>query len=321
MSDGAFDLPIIDAHHHFWDLGRNPHPWLRDLPMIPFRYGDYSALRGRDFLPADYDAAAAGLPVVASVTMEGEWDPADPLGEARWMTELAASTGRPAAHVAQAWLDRDDLGQVLRALARLPLVKGVRHKPRAAASPAEVVRGARGSMGDPRWRAGYAELAVHGLHFELQTPWWHLDEALELVTDHPTTLLVLNHTGLPADRSPAGLAGWRAAMQRLAAAPQVCVKISGLGLRGQPWRAEDNLEIIRETIDMFGWERCLFASNFPVDGLCGGMQQVYAGFAAAVAHRSWAQRAALFHDNAVRVYRLDQACIAPATEGAPATSL
>ena len=240
MSEAAapFDLPIIDAHHHFWDLGRNPHPWLRDLPMIPFRYGDYSALRGRDFLPAEYDAAAAGLPIVASVTMEGEWDPADPLGEARWITELAARTGRPAAHVAQAWLDRADLGPVLEGLARLPLVKGVRHKPRAAASPTKVVRGAPGSMGDPRWRAGYAQLAAHGLHFELQTPWWHLDEALDLVAAYPDTPLVLNHTGLPADRSPAGLAGWRAAMQRLATATQVSVKISGLGLCGQPWRAD-----------------------------------------------------------------------------------
>nr|WP_305879958.1 amidohydrolase family protein [Siccirubricoccus soli] len=310
-------MPVIDAHHHFWDLGRNPHPWLRDLPMIPFRYGDYSALRGRNFLPEDYDAAAAGVPVVATVTMEGEWDPADPLGEARWMTELAARTGRPAAHVAQAWLDREDLGEVLRGLARLPLVKGVRHKPRAAASPAEAERGAPGSMGDRRWRAGYARLAEHGLHFELQTPWWHLEEALDLVAAYPETKLVLNHTGLPSDRSPVGLAGWRAAMQRLAAAPQVSVKISGLGLRGQPWRAEDNAGIIRETIEIFGWQRCLFASNFPVDGLCGDFRTIYAGFATAVAHLPWAQLAALFHDNAVRLYRLDRACLVPAQAAGP----
>src|SRR4051794_10954775 len=74
---------------------RNPYPWLRDLPMIPFRHGDYSALRGRYFLPEDYDAAAADVLVVASVTKEGEWGPADPLGEARCMATLAARTGRP----------------------------------------------------------------------------------------------------------------------------------------------------------------------------------------------------------------------------------
>ena len=80
-------------------------------------------------------------------------------------------------------------------------------------------------------------------------------------------------------------------MQRLATATQVSVKISGLGLCGQPWRATDNAGIIRDTIDIFGWDRCLFASNFPVDGLCGDMATIFAGFAAAVAHLPWAQRA------------------------------
>ena len=298
------DLPIIDPHHHYWDLRHNPHPWLRDLPMIPFRYGDYSALRGRDFLPEDYDAVADGLPVVATVTMEGEWDPADPLGESRWMTALAARTGRPAAHVAQAWLDRADAPAVLEALGRMPLVRGIRHKPRAAAAPGLVEPGAAGGMGDPRWRAGYALLAQHGLHFELQAPWWHLDEALALVEAHPATPLVLNHTGLPSDRSAKGLAGWRAAMRRLATAPQVSVKISGLGLAGRPWAIGDNIGIIRETIGIFGVGRCMFASNFPVDGLCGSFRTIVEGFATAVAERPRAERAALFAGNAARVYRI-----------------
>lgn len=298
------DIPIIDAHHHFWDLARNPHPWLRDQPPIPFRYGDYGALRGRDFLPADYDAVAAGHLVVASVTMEGEWDPADPLGEARWMADLARRTGRPAAHVGQAWLDRPDVEEVLAQSAAIALVRGVRHKPRAAARPDLVERGARGSMGDPAFRAGYGLLARHGLHFELQTPWWHLDEALDLVATHPEVPVVLNHTGLPADRSAAGLAGWRAAMTRLAKAPQVAVKISGLGLAGRPWRLADNAPIIQETIAIFGPARAMFASNFPVDGLCGSFDAVFSGFKAATAGMPAADRLALFHDTAVRVYRL-----------------
>jgi len=299
------DLPIIDAHHHFWDLARNPHPWLRDDPPIPFRYGDYSALRHRNFLPEHYDRAAAGHRVVATVTMEGEWDPADTLGEARWMAGLAARTGRPAAHVAQAWLDRGDIEEVVAAYAAMPLVRGVRHKPRAAPSPDRVERGAQGGMGDPAWRRGYALLARAGLHFELQAPWWHLDEALELIAAHPEVMLVLNHAGLPADRSAEGLAGWRAAMRRLADAPQARVKISGLGLAGRPWRLEDNRAIILETIGMFGPDRCMFASNFLVDGLCGSFDTIYSGFKRATAALPRADRLALFHDTAIRTYRLD----------------
>ena len=298
-------LPIIDAHHHYWDLERNPHPWLRDDPPIPFRYGDYSALRGRNFLPEDYDHIAAGHRVVATVTMEGEWDHADPLGEARWMADLARRTGRPAAHIGQAWLDRDDVEIVLAGTAAIGLCRGIRHKPRVAPSPDRVERGAPGSMSDPSWRAGYAKLAQYGLHFELQAPWWHLEEAADLIAAHPEMPLVLNHTGLPSDRSAAGLAGWRRAMRSLAAAPQASVKISGIGLKGQPWRIEDNRAIIRDTIEIFGVARCMFASNFPVDGLCGSFDTIYAGFKAATSDLPLADRQALFHDNAIRIYRLD----------------
>lgn len=317
MDDGA--LPIIDAHHHFWDLARNPHPWLQQEPPIPFRYGDYGPLRGRNFLGPEYDRAAAGHRIVATVTMEGEWDPADTLGEARWMAGLAAATGRPAAHVAQAWLDRDDIDITLASYAAMPLVRGVRHKPRAAARPDLVEPGAKGGMSDPLWRAGYARLARAGLHFELQAPWWHLDEALDLIAAHPGVPLVLNHAGLPADRSPEGIAGWRAAMGRLATAPQVSVKISGLGLRGQPWRLADNRGIIRDVIDIFGAGRCLFASNFPVDGLCGSFDTIFQGFKAATSDLPHRERLALFHDNAIRIYRLALPLAAGAAEGATST--
>lgn len=97
----------------------NYHPWLRDLPMIPFRYGDYSSIRGR-FMPGEYDAATGDWEVIASVTMEGDWTPADPAGEAIWMQALADATGCPAAHVAQAWLDDKDVEQVLVAIHHWP---------------------------------------------------------------------------------------------------------------------------------------------------------------------------------------------------------
>ncbi|MBE9605458.1 amidohydrolase family protein [Acetobacteraceae bacterium H6797] len=297
------DLPIIDAHHHFWAPTRNDHPWLNPSHApIPFRYGDYSAMCGKDFLPPDYDALTSHHRIVASVTMEGEWNPDDPTGESRWMADLAARTGRPAGHVAQAWLDRADVAQVLEEQAALPLVKGVRHKPRATRGPGT---GEKGSMSEPTWREGYARLAPLGLHFELQTPWWHLGEAADLISAFPDTMLVLNHTGLPSDRSPEGLAGWRAAMRRLAEAPQARVKISGLGLAGRPWRIEENIGIIRDTIEIFGVARCMFASNFPVDGLCGSFETIFDGFRQSVADLPWNDQLALFHDNAIRTYRLD----------------
>jgi predicted TIM-barrel fold metal-dependent hydrolase len=162
-------------------------------------------------------------------------------------------------------------------------------------------------MGDPAWRRGYALLEKYGLSFDLQTPWWHLAEAAALARDFPNTQVILNHTGLPADRTPEGLAGWRRAMQTLAAAPNVAVKISGLGQPGQPWTVAANGQIIRDTIAIFGVDRCMFASNFPVDGLCADFDAIFSGFKTIVADLSQAEQLKLFHDNAMRIYRLNPA--------------
>jgi predicted TIM-barrel fold metal-dependent hydrolase len=279
----------------------NYHPWLCDEPMIPFRYGDYSTLR-RPYLPADYFADAAGYRVVKTVYVETGWDPGDPIGEMRFVDRLRRETGFPTVAVAQAWLDRDDVARVLEQQAEFPLVRGIRHKPRANRAPGDA---APGGMADPRWRAGFARLARHGLRFDLQTPWWHLHEAAALARDFPGTPVILNHAGLPADRSPEGIAAWRRALAELAACPNAAVKLSGLGVPGSPWTAAANRAIVLTAIDLFGAERCMFASNFPVDGLCGSFATIFAGFREIVGGFSPTERGGLFHDNAIRIYAME----------------
>jgi predicted TIM-barrel fold metal-dependent hydrolase len=296
-------LAIVDAHQHFWDLARNYHPWLVDAAMVPFRYGDYAALR-RNYLPVDYRADTSQHSVVATVHIEAEWDPGDPVGETRWLAALREETGLPTVAVAQARLDAADVDETLAAQAAFGFVRGIRHKPAAAPSPAALVVGAPGSMGDRRWRDGYALLARHGLSFDLQTPWWHLAEAAALARDFPGTSIVINHTALPADRSAEGLAAWRAALAIVAREPNVALKISGLGLRGKTWGREANAPIVRDAIAIFGTERCLFASNFPVDSLVGSFDVIFSGFMAIVADMPLAVRRRLFHDNAMRIYRI-----------------
>lgn len=293
---------------HVWDLSLGKHPWLCGAPLPHFRYGDYSAIR-KDYSLSNYRSDAAGLPIAATVYVEAEWDPADPIGETRWVHEVAAQRGMIAAMVAQAWLDREDAGEVIAAQAAFDLVRSVRHKPASAPTPTAGTRGAPGSMDDPRWRDGYAHLARHGLHFDLQTPSWHLDAALELARDVPHTLIILNHTGLPADRSPEGLRAWRNALEGFADAPNTAIKISGLGVPGSAWETTGNDAIVRTALDIFGVERAMFASNFPVDSLVASMAGVFDGFADAVAHLNRADRAALFRTNACRIYGIDPAAV------------
>ena len=124
------------------------------------------------------------------------------------------------------------------------------------------------------WRAGFSHLERHGLHFDLQTPWWHLDAAAELARDFPDTTIILNHTGLTADRSAEGLAGWRRACELLAPEPNVVVKISGLGVPGRPWTPQLQGPVVRDAIRIFGAQRAMFASNFPVDSLVATFDEI-----------------------------------------------
>jgi predicted TIM-barrel fold metal-dependent hydrolase len=297
------DFPIVDPHQHFWDLSRNYYPWLCDPKPVHFRYGDYSSLK-RNYLPPDYLRDAAGFNIVKTVHEDALWDPSDPAGEPRWLEQVAAEYGFPHACVGTAHLARDDIERVLAGHAKCKLTRGVRNFPTAAARPSDAKRGEAGSMDDPKWRRGYALLEKYGLSFDVQTPWWHLDALAELARDFPNTQIVIVHTALPHDRSDEALAGWRAALEVAAAQPNVAIKISGLGRPGLPWTLTANGPIIRDTISIFGPERCMFASNFPVDGLTGSFQVIYGGFRAAVSNRPVEERRMLFHDNAVRIYRL-----------------
>lgn len=299
------DVPIIDPHQHFWDLDRNYLPWLRDQPPIPFRYGDYSAIR-KNYMPADYHRDAGGMSLVGTVFVETEWDRADPVGETRWVHALAKQAGLPTAMVCHVTLHRSDAADILAQQAQFPLVRGIRHKPAAVSSPDKIVTGLPGSMDDPTWRRSYALLEKYNLSFDLQTPWWHLEEGARLAADFPRIPIILNHTGLPRNRSDEELAGWRRAMERFAAAPNVTVKISGLGEPDIPWSIERNRQVILDTIRVFGEDRCMFASNFPVDGLTGSMATIFAGFAETAKTMGTDVQTKLFAGNARRIYRLTE---------------
>ena len=292
-------LSLIDTHHHFLDPRAHYYPWLNDAGFPAHRYGDHSALK-RPYLPADYRRDTAGIDLLGSVHVEAEWDPKDAVGEMRFIASLRDQCGLPSVAVGQAWLHQPDAAGTLEELAAFDFVRGVRQKPRANPAPG----GPPGGMTDSAWLQGYARLEPLGLHYELQTPWWHLHEAVRVAADFPQTRIVINHAGMPSDRSEEGLRAWRTALAGMAAQPNVAIKISGIGEAGYQWRLDANRRVVLEVIELFGVDRCMFGSNFPVDSLCASYQSIFEGFAACVADFSAQERAQLFVENARRIYRI-----------------
>lgn len=295
-------LKFLDAHHHFWNLDRNYYPWLCDKPLIPFRYGDYSPLR-QNYLTKDYATDTAELTIIGSVHVEAEWNPDDPVGETRWLADISESCQHPVVFVVQARLEQNNIEEILSGHSPFPQVRGIRHKPTATAQNATKQRGLPGSMDDSNWRNGYALLEHFGYSFDLQVPYWHLDQAAELAADFPKTMIIINHTGLPIGRSDTNIREWCKAIETIADHQNVTIKLSGLGQANQPWSVQANREIVLEAINIFGSERCMFASNFPVDGLCADLSTIIFGYREIVDHLSDDIIASLFHQNAARIYR------------------
>jgi predicted TIM-barrel fold metal-dependent hydrolase len=121
----------------------------------------------------------------------------------------------------------------------------------------------------------------------------------------PDLPIVLNHHGFAWDRSEEGLRRWRGWLETIARQPNVHVKLSEFGVRGQPFSWAEVTRIVRETVAVFGWQRCMFASNFPVAGLRIGYPELVTGVARALDGLSPDRRRAVMRDNALQFYRIE----------------
>lgn len=298
---------IVDSHHHLWDLSpASPvrYAWLTDTydPSV-FILGEYRAICG-SYLPGDLRTAWDGLAVVGSVHVEAECDRTHALAETRWLHDVHRDTGLPSAIVAWVDLLAADADERLAEVATLPLVRGIRFKPVTSASAATTVHGQPGALDDRRWPGALERLHRHGLVWDLRVPFWHLAEAAAVLRQVPALCVVVEHTGLPWDRSDAGLAVWRRGLQALAALPNVQLKLSEFGLRDRPWHAAENARVVRDALAVFGAHRCMFGSNFPVASLRVDYRALVEMVDGALAQLSEAERHAVWCGNAMRVYRL-----------------
>ena len=291
---------VVDAHHHVWR--RRDLPWLSG-PMRPRIFGPYEAIR-RDYPIEEYLRDIDGCGVEKSVYVQANWAPAHAVDEVAWVQALADRTGFPHAIVGHVDLRAPDAAAVLRAQRRYPLLRGIRMQLHWHENPQYRFADGPAVMNDPALRRQFGLLAEHGLVFELQLFAAQMRDGAAFAAAFADVPMVLAHCGMPEDLSPEGLRAWREGMAALAAVPNVFVKLSGLGTF---LHALDRCHIertVRETVVLFGAERCLFGSNFPIEKLWTGYAALCAAYRTALADRSEAERAAIFSGTARRLYRL-----------------
>jgi predicted TIM-barrel fold metal-dependent hydrolase len=293
-------MEIVDAHHHIWR--RADLPWLSG-PMQPRIFGPYEPIR-RDYSIQEYLDDLAGSDVVRSVYVQTNWAEDRFEDEVAWVAAIARQTGWPHAIVAFADFGVDDVRPQLDRLARYGLVRGMRMQLHWHENPLYRFAARADLCVDPVIRRNIAHLADYGWSFDLQVFAAQMVDAAGLAEACPDVTFVLQHAGMLEDDSPQGRAAWRAGMTRLAGCPNVVAKLSGLGTfshRNDPTHIGG---VLAETVAMFGAERCLFGSNFPIEKLWTDYRKLIEAYLAATAPLRNDQREAIFKNTAMRVYRL-----------------
>lgn len=291
----------VDTHFHIWDLQENYYPWLTDK-VQPRVIGEYAAIR-KNYLIKDFFEDVGETGVSKAVHVQAEHDPSDPVRETRWLQHVAdqpASRGFPQAIVAYADLGATNAQEMLEAHCQYKNMRGIRQS--------LIQHKVDSTVKDPRESASFMRnfklLEKLNLSFDIQL--FHPDMAFgaDLIGRNPNVHFVLTHTGLPMQSSDEYVAEWRKGMRLLAQRPNLSVKISGFGFIDRKWTVDSIRPWVVETIDMFGTDRCMFASNFPVDKMSRSYDAYWSAFDEITASFSDTERARLFHINAEKSYRI-----------------
>ena len=300
MSD---DIEIIDAHHHFWDLNQNYYPFLSNKIDENFFLGDYELIR-KNYLPTDYVRDSKEHNIIGTIHCEAEWDRNDQVGETRWLENLSKKNKFPNAIVAHAWFHKKNSEEIIAKQASFDMVKGIRSKPITKLSPNSDDLTGEGSMQDINWRNGLKLLEKYNLNYDLRIPNWHLEEAIEIVRLIPNTKVIINHAGFPWDRTKQGMEYWRKGIKLMSLEPNTFIKLSEFGVKDKDWDYSQNEQIIKELIDLFSPQRCMFASNFPVSKIKISFKDLYNNYKKIVKSFSSDEKKWLFAKTASEVYNL-----------------
>jgi predicted TIM-barrel fold metal-dependent hydrolase len=279
-------MKFVDTHQHLWDKDLFHYAWLEPLPQLD-----------RSFRLSDYRDASRGFDIEKTVFVECDVDEAQVMDEALHILRLADDpANRIGGIVASGRPERDGFQAHIEKLAAHPKVKGVRRILHTGADEAGLAK---------IFVENVARLERYGLSFDICVLARQLPVAINLAAKCPRVQFILDHCGVPQVKDQV-LDPWRAQITELSNFPNVACKVSGLIAYGDPanWTAEDLRPFIDHVIASFGWDRVMFGSDWPVCNLTASYKQWVETLLSLTHAAGEANQRKLFHDNAIRIYRL-----------------
>ena len=293
-------MRVVDAHFHIWrqaDL-----PWLAG-PMQPRIFGPYETIR-RDYPITEYLADIAASGVEKAVYVQANWPPEMAEAEAAWVESNALQTGWPHAIVGYADMGVADARPALDRLARSPRMRGVRQQFHWHEQPLYRFASNPDMCRAPNVQRNVTRLADYGWSFDLQVFTAQMQGAAELARACPQVTFILQHAGMLEDLSEAGRADWRRNLAVLANEPNVVAKLSGFGTFIHRNDVAHIKTLIADTVELFGADRCMFGSNFPIEKIWTDYASLIDGHIQGASSLTMAEQQAIFYKTASRVYRL-----------------
>lgn len=290
---------IVDSHHHLWELGRFPYTWLAPS-AAPRPFGDHTAIK-RDYLPADYRADFAGLPLTQSVHVQANCGAADPVDETRWLASLAQTEGLPDAVIGFADMTREDAGAVLQGHADFAIVRGVRALVAWDHAGRWRFAARAGILAEAVFRKNIATLQDLGLSLDLVIASEQMPEVADLAQANPGLTIIINHlcTAEPATYGP-----WKAGLRVLAKHPNIAIKLSGLWTIDKNWSPDAMRPFIAGILEQIGPDRLMYGSNSPVEKVSCPVASHIPRLASLLHDLDPATLSPVFADTARRLYRL-----------------
>ncbi len=273
---------MIDAHQHFWQVGRFDYPWMS------------SGILCRDYLPTDLAPILQHNRVDKTVLVQAS----NSVAESKWLLELAHTNSFIAGVVGWVDLTSPNIIDPLDELCKNPKFKGVRHLVESEPNDDWLVQ--------PEVISGLNQLSDRGLSYDLLVHTRHLRHIPHLAESCPDLPLVIDHLAKPPIARNE-ITEWSQALRPLARYSNISCKLSGLVTEADwnSWQTADLRPFVDLALDYFGPNRIMFGSDYPVCLLAASYDRVLESFHEILKELSEVERDKIFSQNAAKFYRLN----------------
>lgn len=288
------NFKFVDAHVHFYDMG---HPtlyyghWQPDADH-PVLGSQTRKLGQRNYVAEDFLQEARPHGTVKAIHVQAAIGSPDPVEETAWLQAASESASCPNAIVGYVDLRGSDVQKQIERHMEFDNFKGIRDF-------------SHGNYLENRnFRRGFSLLHQYNLVSSIAAEWQDMNKVVSLAKDNPYTTIVLDHAGLPQERTTDYFLNWKSGMSIAAEMENIICKISGLGMADNSWTKESIRPYVETCIELFGHKRSIFASNWPIDSLWSSYGDLITAYRKICSAYSESESMHMFSTNSEAIYQI-----------------